>query len=542
MPIPRLPRGGPSRPPGQRRSRRSAPSLRPRPQLSRAALLAAACATAVSVAGCTGSGQPNPARSPGTAAAAAPRSALHWAPCAMQGAVGMQCASLRVPLDYARPGGRAITLALSRVPARAPAAQQQGVLLVNPGGPGAPGRSLAAYVAQGLSRRVAADYTIVGFDPRGVGASVPALSCDPSFFTTRRPDYVPASPAAEQVLVGRARRYAAGCERRYGWLLPYLTTADSARDMDSIRAALGVPTISYFGYSYGTYLGQVYATLFPHRLRRMVLDSVVNPAGAWYADNIAQDYAFEGRMEAFFAWVAAHDATFRLGRTAAQVDRAWYRARAALQAHPVNGTIGADDFDDTFLQGGYTNSLWPGLATALASYLHSGSTGQILAQYHQEGVQSENEFAVYNAVECSDVNWPRTWAKWDADTRRVDRTAPFQAWDNAWFNAACAFWPVRGPARPLAIRGAGLPGILMIQGTLDAATPYAGAQAAHRRLPTARMVVVGGGGNHGQSLAQPPNPCVDGYLNRYLATGALPARPGLVNATCPALPPPGVTG
>jgi hypothetical protein len=243
-------------------------------------------------------------------------------------------------------------------------------------------------------------------------------------------------------------------------------------------------------------------------------------------------------MQAFFSWVAAHNASYRLGRTRAQVQQAWYRARARLQAHPVDQVIGADDFDDTFLQGGYSNALWPGLAAALATYLNRGSTAQIVSQYQAEGVQSENEFAVYNAVECSDVNWPRSWVKWDAGTRRVYRTAPFQAWDNAWFNAACAFWPVRGPARPLQIRGAGLPGILMIQGTLDAATPYAGAQAAHRRLPTARMVVVAGGGNHGQSLAQPPNTCVDGYLNRYLATGALPTRPGLVNAVCPALPPP----
>ena len=321
-----------------------------------------------------------------------------------------------------------------------------------------------------------------------------------------------------------------------------MTSVDAARDMNSIRAALGAPAISYFAYSYGTYLGQVFATLFPHRLHRMVLDSTVDPTGAWYADNIAQDYAFEGRMEAFFSWVAAHNATYRLGSTRAAVDHAWYQARARLQAHPIEGRIGADDFDDTFLQGGYSNGLWPGLAAALASYLHTGATGQMVSQYQQEGVQSENEFAVYNAVECSDVNWPRNWAKWNADTRRVFRTAPFQAWDNAWFNASCAFWPVRGPAHPLHIRGAGLPGILMIQGTLDAATPYAGAQTAHRLLPSARMVVVEGGGNHGQSLAQPPNTCVDGYLNRYLATGALPSGPGLVNATCPALPPPSTTG
>ena len=508
----------------------------PRLRLARR-LAAVGAACALAAAGCTTSGTASPGPAQPSGGPAARPGALHWHQCSVQG-TRMQCASLQVPLDYSRPGGRKITLALSRVPATAPAGQQQGDLLVNPGGPGGSGRGLAAPVAAGLEPGVAAEYNIIGFDPRGVGASVPALSCDPGFYAGVRPDYIPANAAAERVLVNRARTYAADCQRRYGWLLPHLTSQDTARDMDSIRAALGVPKISYFAYSYGTYLGQVYATLFPHRLHRMVLDSVVNPRGAWYADNIAQDYAFQGRMAAFFAWVAVHNSVFRLGSTAAQVNQAWHRARARLQAHPVDGMIGADDFDDTFLQGGYTSSLWPGLAAALATYLHGGGTGQIIAQYRQEGAPNENEFAVYNAVECSDVNWPRNWAKWDTDTRRVFRTAPFQAWDNAWFNAACAFWPVRGPAQPLHIRGAGLPGILMIQGTLDAATPYRGAQTAHRLLPTARMVVVVGGGNHGQSLTQPPNTCVNGYLNRYLATGALPSGPGLVNATCPALPPP----
>jgi pimeloyl-ACP methyl ester carboxylesterase len=458
----------------------------------------------------------------------------------------MQCASLRVPLDYNHPAGRKITLALSMIPASAPAAQRQGDLLVNPGGPGASGRYLAAAVAFGLQHQVASEYNIIGFDPRGVGASVPALHCDPSFFAGVRPDYIPASRAGERVLIGRARMYAADCEKRFGWLLPYMTTVDAAKDMDSIRAALGQSKISYFAYSYGTYLGQVYATLFPHRVRRMVLDSTVDPKGAWYADNISQDYAFEGRIKAFFSWVASNNATYGLGSTRAQVQAAWYQARADLAAHPVAGPhgpmIGPDEFDDTFLQGGYLNTLWPNQAAALAAYLHDSSTSRLVSEYRALGVQNENEFAVYNAVECSDVNWPRNWAKWNADTRRVYATAPFEAWDNAWFNAACAFWPVHGPAHPLQINGAGLPGILMIQGTLDAATPYKGAQVAHRLLPSARMVVVKGGGNHGQSLSQPPNTCVNRFLNAYLATGALPAGGGAVNATCPALAAPSANG
>ena len=464
-------------------------------------------------------------------------STLHWHHCA--GLLAQQgvpdCAMLSVPVDYAKPGGRHISLALDMIPATAPKSQRQGILLVNPGGPGGSGLSLAAEVAQGLSPAVAAQYDIVGFDPRGVGSSVPALSCDPGFFSGVRPNYIPANAAAQQVLVNRAKTYAADCGRRFGWLLPHMTTEDVARDMDAIRAAFGVSQINYYAFSYGTYIGQVYATLFPDRVRRMVLDSVVDPTGVWYADNVDQDYAFQGRMQAFFAWVAKNNDAYQLGRTAAQVQAAWYRARSQLLAHPVNGTIGADEFDDTFLQGGYLQQLWPGFAQALSSYLNDGQSDDLITQYQGSGTQNENEFAVYNAVQCSDVNWPRNWSFWLSDTERVYQKAPFQAWDNAWYNAACAFWPVKGAAKPLQIKGAGLPGILMLQGTLDPATPYAGAQDAHKLLPSARMVVVEGGGNHGQSLEQPSNACVQGYLNSYLGTGALPQAPGLVNATCPAV-------
>ena len=467
-------------------------------------------------------------------------STLHWHACSGQlAADGVpDCTMLSVPLNYADPGGRHISLALDMIPATAPVSQQQGIMLVNPGGPGGDGLPLAAEVAQGLSPGVAADYEIVGFDPRGVGSSVPALSCDPGFFSGVRPNYIPANAAAEQVLINRAKMYATDCEQRFGWLLPYMTTQDVARDMDTIRAAFGVSKINYYAFSYGTYIGQVYATLFPGRVRRMVLDSTVDPSGVWYANNVQQDYAFQGRMEAFFAWVAKYDGTYQLGSTAAQVQAAWYKARGQLLAHPVEGRIGADEFDDTFLLGGYQDQLWPGLAQALSSYLNAGQAANLVDQYQANGTQNENEFAVYNAVQCSDVDWPRSFAYWTSDTEMIYKTAPFQAWDNAWFNAACAFWPVRGPAKPLQIRGAGLPGILMLQGTLDPATPYPGAQDAHKLLPSARMVVVEGGGNHGQSLEQPSDSCVQGYLNDYLATGALPEAPGPVNATCPAVPAP----
>jgi pimeloyl-ACP methyl ester carboxylesterase len=527
------------------------------PRGGRAAALAAGMAALLAVTACTSSVSPaaapsspaapastSPSASGASAQADGPivptHSTLDWQHCtgtlADEGIT--DCTTLSVPLNYADPGGRHITLALDMIPATAPASQQQGVMLVNPGGPGGSGLSLAAEVAQGLAPSVASQYDIVGFDPRGVGSSVPALSCEPSFYSGVRPNYIPAGAAAEQALINRAKTYADDCEQKFGWLLPYMTTQDVARDLDSIRAAFGVAKINYFAFSYGTYLGQVYATLFPSRVRRMVLDSTVDPTGAWYADNVSQDYAFQGRIDAFYAWTAKYDSAYQLGSTAAQVKANWYKARDRLLAHPVDGIIGADEFDDTFLAGGYDNQLWPGLAGALSSYLNSGQTCQLISQYQASGVQNENEFAVYNAVECSDVAWPRSWSYWTTDTETIYQKAPYQAWDNAWYNAACAFWPVHGPAAPLKIGAAGLPGILMLQGTLDAATPYTGAQDAHKLLPSARMVVVEGGGNHGQSFEQPSNTCVQNYLNSYLATGALPDGPGLVNATCAAEPDP----
>ena len=365
-----------------------------------------ACCVLLALAGCTATasstgGGSSPAASPaGARGAARPVPPVHWHSCLVQGA-SMQCASLQVPLDYAHPGGRKITLALSRVAATAPASQQQGDLLVNPGGPGGPGRSLAAFVAQGLSPQVAADYNIIGFDPRGVGASVPALSCDPSFFTQLRPNYIPPNASAEQLLVSRARSYAADCQKRYGWLLPYLTTADSARDMNSIRAALGVP---------GDQLLRLLLRDLPGPGVRHPVPAPAAPDGAGLGGQPGRRLVRRQHRPGLRVPGPVRG-VLRLGRraqrhlparrTRAQVQPAWYRARARLQAHPVDRVIGADDFDDTFLQGGYSNTLWPGLAAALATYLHSGSTAQIVSQYQAEGVQSENEFAVYNAVECS---------------------------------------------------------------------------------------------------------------------------------------------
>lgn len=408
----------------------------------------AVCGAAVSVAVLGPTAPSAVARASATPSSAAPQApaapaAIGWSDCATKAYPTLQCGTVKVPLDHARPHGRGITLALSRVPHTAKSSL--GPLLVNPGGPGGSGLSLAGHVAAALPKEVASRYDVIGFDPRGVGRSEPALDCRPGHFAAVRPDTLPLTPAVERANRERATAFATACGERHGDLLPYLDTRSAARDLDVIRAALGAPRISYLGYSYGTYLGAVYAKLFPERVRRLALDSAVDPDGVWYDSNLAQDYAFEDRHRAFLAWVAKNDAVYGLGPDPATVEGAWSRMRAAVAAEPAGKTVGAAELEDTFLPGGYYDGYWPRLATAFAAYARDGESGPLVAAYRalaESDASGDNGYSVYTAVQCRDAAWPRTWNQWRADTWRVHAKAPFLAWNNTWYNAPCASWPV----------------------------------------------------------------------------------------------------
>ncbi|WP_258177527.1 alpha/beta hydrolase, partial [Streptomyces solincola] len=476
---------------------------------------------------------------PAAPAAAAP---LAWKACATRNYPRLQCAELSVPLDHDDPLGERITLALSRVPHTAKTSQ--GPLLVNPGGPGASGRTLAGFVAASLPARTAAQYDVIGFDPRGVGASKPALDCKPGYFAPVRPDSVPRDTRDERVNLARAASFARACGEKHGKLLPHLGTVSAARDMDAIRQALGAPRISYFGYSYGTYLGAVYARLFPQRVRRAVLDSVVDPRAVWYEANLAQDTAFDARHKAFTAWVARNDKAYRLGGDPAEVERRWYAMRDALRRRPAGHTVGPAELEDTFLPGGYYDGYWPVLAEAFSAYANERDPGPLVAAYKAlaaSDATDDNGYSVYTAVQCRDARWPRAWGTWYQDNWRTHAKAPFSTWNNAWYNAPCAFWPVEAAERP-DVTNAALPPVLLFQATEDAATPFDGAVSARQALRGSRLVVQEGSGNHGVTLAG--DACLDAHLARYLDTGALPPAGGQggADAVCPAGAEPQPTG
>jgi pimeloyl-ACP methyl ester carboxylesterase len=461
----------------------------------------------------------------GQARTAKAAAGLSWAPCTDEGLSGMECATLQVPLDHRNPRGPKISLALDRKK-HTGSSGFQGPLLVNPGGPGGTGRDFAAFVASALPDNLTAAYDVVGFDPRGVGASDPHLACVSDYFDPVRPDYIPVSSNITRTWLNRASGYAKACGQKFGSVLDHMKTTDAAADMDSIREALGAKQINYYGVSYGTYLGSVYATLFPSHVRRMVLDSNVRVSGVWYDDNLDQDRAFERNLNDFFAWTAKFDSAFHLGTTQQQVRNFYFDTRDKIVANPAGGVVGGAELDDTYLIAGYIDQgpFWPFLANALAGF-KAGNASALVNAYNALGASSDdtNGYAVYNGVQCTDTQWPRNFAKWQHDNSRLYAAGnKIVTWGNAWFNAPCMFWPA--PAgHPVNVgHASGLPKVLLFQATNDGPTPFPGGLEMNKRLRGSRLVIEDGGHTHGITLRG--NACLDDKFFAYLATGSMPAN------------------
>ena len=463
--------------------------------------------------------------------------AISWGDCTDKQlqAAKAQCATVVVPMDWSAPrNGTTVRLAVSRV--RHSAAPYAGVMLTNPGGPGGSGLYLATTGTR-VPNGVGARYDWIGFDPRGVGASRPAVSCDPGYANGPRPAYTPATGASIQAWLKRSERYASACGAKNGRLLEHMTTRDSANDMEYLRIALGVRTVNYYGFSYGTYLGQVYATLYPEHVSKMVLDSTVDPTRVWYGANLDQDVAFQTAIDTWFTWLAKHDAVYHLGATRQAVQAAYDTLAASLAADPYQGRLGSAELTDTLLYAGYGQSVWPGLGSAFARAAQGDSA--LLEQYWLglNETTDDNGYAAYLATECTDAVWPGEWSTWANDSTRVAGKAPFETWGNTWFNAPCRTWPAKA-GTPVDVTGAKVAPILMIDETLDAATPYAGSLVVRKLFPNARLLAEPGGTTHADSLNG--NACVDGTVAAYLNDGTLPARKAGdgPDATCAPLPTP----
>ncbi|WP_017608689.1 alpha/beta fold hydrolase [Nocardiopsis xinjiangensis] len=472
---------------------------------------------------------------------------LDWQECEDLLPVGeeaLECATLVLPMDHGS-GGNAdaetVELALSRASA---GGDSERTLLVNPGGPGSPGRDLASRTHQGLPEDLREIYAVVGFDPRGSGASVPAVECDPSAFEPVRAPSIPDPPGDTGALWEEAESYARACADNTGRLLDHMATVDTARDMEALRAALGLESVDYLGYSYGTYLGAVFSSLFPESVDRLVLDSVVDPDTPWHESNLAQSRAVERAADNFFDWIARHDDAFGLGGSAGEVERAYHRLREELRDEPLEGTVGPTELENLAITVAYTGRAWPVVGAALADRIVDEDPAALVALDTEmgEGPGDDQNRGGYNAVQCTDSHWPSDRGIWESEGHRAHDEAPFIGWNNIWYNAACASWSAEsgewyrlgdGPGHRPAYEG----DALLVHAADDGATPLHGAENLRAHMPGASLTVEENGITHAVSLGD--NPCVDGIVTAYLREGSLPERTdGEHDAVCEAPPEP----
>ena len=504
---------------------------------------ALAVAVAVLAAACTSGGSvaPRPA-STATSAAPAPTvggvpagpvpttvagyyaQRLDWRPCAG----GFQCARLLVPFDYAHPAGPHFSLPVIKLPA-ADRAARIGALVINPGGPGASGVQYALGARTGeFTSAVLSRFDIVGFDPRGVGQSDPAVRCmtgpqlDKYFATSDDP----ANSAQFATVVSERKLYAAQCARNAAALLPYLGSANQAKDMDVLRAALGEQALTYLGKSYGTYLGASYAQQFPSRVRALVLDGAVDPAASGLQLDVTQAEGFESAFDQFTTWCATQSGC-PLGAGGESAVGKVAGLLTAADRHPLTNLLGASQpANGAMLLGGIESALylrqeWPVLKSALSGAFDGDGTILIqladsLLERSTSGTYSNLSDALMS-VDCIDRPWPRSLGSWRAAAAAAAKAAPLFGAPLVWGSLPCAYWPV--PSSVEHIRAAGAPPVLVVGDLHDPATPYQWAINLSREL--ASGVLLGWNGEGHTSYMQGSS-CVDGIVDSYLTTLRVP--------------------
>ncbi|MFI9046971.1 alpha/beta hydrolase [Streptomyces sp. NPDC053427] len=454
--------------------------------------------------------------------AAAPPPALRFAACpdsvpAPPAPERVECARLSVPLDWNRPHGPRIQLAVSRVRASGAPAERRGALLVNPGGPGGSGLPYAVTKRAKLPASVRRSYDVIGFDPRGIGRSAP-VDCGNmgGLFAAPGADPVPVGDAAELTYLTSLRGMADDCAAGAKDVLPYLSTGQTVRDMDAIRLALGERKTNFLGVSYGTYLGAAYAARFPQRTGRMVLDSVVGPWN-WYDFDVVQSRALLRQRDRFFAWAADHDDRFRLGGGANEVRRAYLRMRKGLSARPVNG-FGPSEFDRAVYRALGRTERWTGLADGLRAYLDDGAVGGLRPASAFDGQDSRNYEAANRLVKCADGPAPSP-RRIVADIRRTRSLDP-QPVLTGMEASTCTYWQ-DGPAHRTPLGSPDAPPVLLVASAHDPVTPIEGARQLQRLLPGSRLVTLDNDYSHGV-FASRGNACVDDAAAGYLVDGRAP--------------------
>ncbi|MCK0173428.1 alpha/beta hydrolase [Mycolicibacterium sp. F2034L] len=456
-----------------------------------------------------------------------------WGSCAQTSPTAVptaQCGTVSVPVDYAQPDGPQAQLAVIRVPA---SGDRIGVLMVNPGGPGASAVDTVAGMGAALAdTEIGRRFDLVGFDPRGVGHSTPQLRCrtDAEFDAYRREPLADYSPAGVAHIEGIYRRLAQQCADRMGLdFLANVGTASAARDMDVVRSALGENQISYLGFSYGTQLGAAYAGRYPERVRAMVLDGAVDPSADPIAKNISQQAGFQKAFEAYAA-DCAESAGCPLGTDPAQFNNRFHQLVDPLATRPAATSdprgLGYQDAITGTGNALYSARYWPYLTSGLLGLQRGTDPGDLLTLADEyQGRTTDGRYSnaqdAFTAIRCVDTPFPTDPAVYAAADRRVREVAPFFSYGQFTGFAprdVCALWPVPATSTPAPATSPGPGKVVVVSTTGDPATPYAAGVALAKQLGASLITFEGS--QH--TVVFNGDACVDTAVVRFLVNGVVP--------------------
>ena len=470
---------------------------------------------------------------------------LQWYPCDDGDDVEetkdgrFSCALAEVPLDYSAPDGQTIQIALKK---RSATKQAVGTLFVNPGGPGGSGLTLVDSADGYFSDNLISVYDVVGFDPRGVGAST-AVDCltDAELDENRSGQDEPqvaelTAEEAQAQVVQQTTEYEAACERRTQTpgLLDHIDTISAARDLDVLRATVGDSALTYLGYSYGTYLGATYAELFPSNVGRLVLDGAIDPTLSAGEMSLGQAKGFENALRAFVEDCQAGNGCPLKGG----VDNGVKQVQDFLQRAATSPVPTADPdrpltyslAESAIIGVLYQDESWPVLAEALnqAMLQDDGSAmlyiADLLSSRNTDGTYSGNGDEVISAINCLDFPVAGDPASWQAEAEALVEASPTFGADLAYSDLYCQTWGHPSTRERAEIHASGAAPILVVGTTGDPATPYEWSQALAKQLDSAVLVTWEGNGHTAYGRA---GNCVTTAVDGYLLAGTMP-EDGLV--------------
>ena len=450
---------------------------------------------------------------------------INWAACPDTAPESLvQCGNLEVPFDYDNPEEGSFVLYIKRRQATVPS-ERIGSLLVNPGGPGFGGSSLADDAAYYFSENLLNRFDIIGWDPRGTGLTTPAVDCVDSFDEYVGLDSPPDTPEEKQALIDASQAFNDKCEENAGTILPYISTRASAADINSIRLALGEEKISYFGFSYGSELGATWATMFPNTVRAAVFDGAVDPLSTSTEEGMAQAGGFEKQLTTFLAQ-CSKKATCEFHNDGNSED-AIDALLLDLDANPL--VVSAERTPVTqgvaftaIAQAMYSDSYWPQLQSALADAQKGDGAGLLALydDYYQRKSDGSygNELEAFLAISCLDDPGASSVEEVDASVDAFVAAAP-RLGANFAHGYSCALWPVP-QAQQVTVSGKGAGPIIVIGTTGDASTPLSSSRKMAKALESGVLLVV----EADQHTGYGTNTCIIMAVDNYLIDLTLPVN------------------